>query len=210
MPAWLAGDHEQPEPPGEGKVFSIAQRCTLRGIMGKKKFDGTIIREIQTVSLGTLADQAVIKLTSLTLGEDFRILKSEITAGIVGFDDDSRMSGIILGIANNELTVAQIAEALQVNGPLNRNDSQGHERGSRWVKVLSQARLETRSPNAATGVTDLIFPGEGNSPIIESKDRWTYSDPEGWCFFVLNNTGSVMVTGAQCRLLATHFGMWVT
>ncbi len=49
---------------------------------------GQIIREIQIVALATLADQAAIKFSGLTLTEDFRILKSEIAAGVISLDDD--------------------------------------------------------------------------------------------------------------------------
>ncbi len=175
-----------------------------------KKFDGSIITEVQTIALSTLADQAAIKYTQLTLEEDFRILKSEIFAGFNEADEDDNLSGLLFGIANNNLTVAQIAEAITAQGPLGRDSVTPKEHANRWVKVLSQAiTLPQGASNAQTGIQG-IWPGEGGSPMITSKDRWTYSDPDGWCFFVFNNTGSALATGAKARLTAKHFGVWVT
>ncbi len=175
-----------------------------------KRFDGEIITEIQTIALSTLADQAAIKFTQLVLTEDFRILKSEIFAFWAEANDDDNMTGLMFGIANNELTVSEIAEAITAQGPLDRNDRGKHEHTGRWVKVLSQGITLPQGPNnAQTGIQG-IFPGEGGAPMITSKDRWTYSDPEGWCFFIFNNTGSAMLTGTKCRLSAKHFGVWVS
>ncbi len=179
--------------------------------MAKKQFDGAIIREVQTISLSTLADQAAIAFSVLTLSEDFRILKSELTAGIRGLDDEDISQGLLLGIANGELSAAEIAACLTSGGPLDRNDRANQETAERWVKILSS--LEMNYPNntaSAKTQVDGIFKGEGGSSVIVSKDRWTYSDPEGWQFFIFNNTSNSLVTGAQARLQATHYGVWVS
>ncbi len=179
--------------------------------MPKKKFDGSIIRERQTVSLATLGDQAALALSNLTMQEDFRILKTELTASIDSMDDQDVAAGILLGIANGELSVAEIAECLVAQGPLDRNDRLLKERANRWVKILSQAEFNNNSiPGNGRTQVDMIFKGDNGSPIITSKDRWTYSDPEGWQFFIFNNTGTSLITGATVRLLATHYGVWVT
>ncbi len=175
-----------------------------------KKFDGEIITEVQTVTLGTLADQASIKFSALVLQEDFRILKSEIAAFIADIDDSSPTQGLLFGICNGELTAAEIAQAITTGGPLDRNDRLAKERSSRWVKVLSQAEPVPDGSNGAQTTIQLIFRGDHGGPMIVSKDRWTYSDPEGWAFFIHNNTGAVLVSGAQARLTAKHFGVWVT
>ncbi len=174
-----------------------------------KKFDGEIITEVQTVALLTLADQAAIKFTQLTLEEDFRILKSEICAFIQSLDDADNLTGLLFGIANNELTVSEIAEAIATQGPVNRNDRGAHEQTNRWVKILSMGRCQVQGQNGSRTVETYYFPGDNDSSIITSKDRWTYSDPEGWCFFIFNNTGSPLITGGAVRLTAKHFGVWV-
>lgn len=174
-------------------------------------FMGKIITEVQVIALGTLADQTALKFSALVLKEDFRILKSEIVAGIVELDDEEIIQGMLFGICNGELTVAEIAAAVVAGGPLNRNDRGKSEDASRWAKVLSAAQFNgVGHPNTTRTTWDAQFPNEHGGPIIISKDRWTYSDPEGWNFFVFNNTGSAMITGATARLTAKHFGVWVT
>ncbi len=174
-----------------------------------KKFDGVIITEVQTVALGTLADQAAIELTSLTLAEDFRILRSEIFAGAINFDDNEELQGLLFGIVNGALTAPLIANAVVAGGPLNRNDRLNIELAERWVKVLSQATPVTQGNLSDRTNQSCMFRGEGNSPLITSKDRWTYQASEGWSFFVFNNTGSALTTGATARVTAKHFGVWV-
>ncbi len=173
-------------------------------------FLGKIITEVQTVALATLADQSALALSQLTLSEDFRILKSEIAAGIINLDDDENVQGLLFGMANGELSDAEIAQAIVAGGPLDRNDRLAAERASRYVKILSQAEMHFQGHNSGRTTVDAIFRGEGGAPIIVNKPRWTFSDPEGWVFFVFNNSGSAMATGATVRMTAKHFGVWVT
>ncbi len=174
-----------------------------------KKFDGAIIREVQTIALATLADQAAIGFSVLTLSEDFRILKSEIVAGIVNLDDEENVVGLQLGIANGELSAAEIAQALVAQGPVDANDRLAQERAERWVKILSAAENVPTPPISGRTTADAMFKGDDGGPVIRSKDRWTYHDPEGWQFFIFNNTGGSLATGATARLTATHYGVWV-
>ncbi len=170
---------------------------------------GVIIREVQTIALATLANQTAIKFSSNTLTEDFRMLKSEIAAGINTMDDAEVAQGLLLGICNGELSVTEISECILADGPEDRNDRAGYEAATRWVKVLSQAEIQAVPEAAVKGTYEMIFRGENGGPLIVSKDRWTYSNPEGWDFFIFNNTGSALVTGSTARLYAQHFGVWV-
>ncbi len=171
-------------------------------IMGfGKDGKGAMIREIQSVALGTLANVTALKLSTITLGEDFRILKSEILAKVGGLTAGEG-DDLLFGICNAELTVAEISEAIVVDGPTNRNDRDGQEKAERNVKILS-------SSDQVLSAVDRAFLGENGGPMIISKHRWTYSDPEGWAFFVFNN-GSALQTGATAVAIATHYGVWVT
>ncbi len=164
---------------------------------------GAMIRERTTVALSTLAAGTAIKLTGgVTLQEDFRILKSQLTAIVHGLTAGDGV-GLLLGICNGELSAAEIAEAINTDGPADRNDRVEQEEAERWVKVLGALEGAIES-------TTVMFHNAEGGPIITSKDRWTYSDPEGWAFFVFNATGSVMSTGANAEVTATHFGVWVT
>ncbi len=175
--------------------------------MGFGKNDtGAIVRENGTMTVGTLANHAAAVLAGPGITEDFRILKSEICFHMGGLTDQEGGGGLQFGIANGELSVTEIQDCLNVIGPLDRNDRSIVERAERHVKVLSYGRRDVDSTSGEV----IHFDGEGGSPIITSKFRWTYSDPEGWQWFVFNNIGATVTTGAVGQLQATHYGVWVT
>ncbi len=173
-------------------------------IMGfGKDHTGTIIREVvQDEGVGALASKDAVKITGPILQEDFRLLKSEFTAIMNGLTAGEG-AGLIIGIANGELSAAEIEEALEVGGPLDLNDRVGSERAMRNVKVLGATQVPAGVAN-----TELQFVNEHGGPIIVSKHRWTYSNPEGWSWWIYNQGGS-LTTGATLQLLCTHYGVWV-
>lgn len=167
-----------------------------------KNGTGAILRESGPVTLATLASEAAIIFSgSLAIENNFRTLKQEILASIEGLTAGEG-NGLILGIANGELSVTEIAEAMAVNGPLDRNDRAAAEQAERVVKVLGGF-----APNSAG--TGGSFRGDNGGPLIVSKFRWTYSNPEGWNFFIYNNDAAALATGAVARMYATTYGVWV-
>jgi len=171
--------------------------------MGKFKDTGVIIRGTHTADLGALADQAAVKVDGISLDEDFRLLKAEIYAGINGGTAD-QLDLLYFGMCDGELSAAEIAEAILAE-PSDRNDNLGNERAMRPVWVLGA--VESRVDQSILNVT---FRGAYNSPLMEWKKRWTFFDPEGWDYFVFNNSGSVLTTGADARVVASGYGLWVT
>ncbi len=165
---------------------------------------GAIIKTIENVSLGTLANNTAIKLTggiSGILQDDFRILKLELMAAVRGLTAGEGVN-LAIGIADNELTVGEIGESIDATGPLDRNDNLSEERAMRPVWMIGAV-----DPIVA-GVA-LTFRGEGNSPFMVWKKRWTFSNPEGWTIFIFNY-GTALTTGATVNLISTAFGVWVT
>ncbi len=178
----------------------------------KKKFDGNIIREVQTVNTAGLVDQAAIKFSALTLVEDFRILRTELGATGKNVDDQQpNIAGLAIGICNGELTAGEIAACLTAGGALNANDASRRDEANTWAKILGYASWQVNAnPQNTLTFNDVVFLNESGGPIIVSKDRWTYNNPEGWAFFLWNNCGAPIVDTAtpQFRLQATHYGMW--
>ncbi len=162
---------------------------------------GAIIRENLTITLGGLASGSAITGTALVLGAPFRILKSEIFAHCDALTAGDGQ-GLLLGIANGELSAADIAGCLTTNGPLDFNDRSGLETAERNVKVLSATEFRD------TAATSRSFSGEDGGPMITSKHRWTYGAPEAWDWFVFND-GPTITTGAVVRIVVVHFGMWI-
>jgi len=169
-----------------------------------KNNTGALLRENPSVALSTLASGVALKLTgSITPTEDFRMLKAEIGAGITGLTGNEG-NQIFFGLCNGELTAAEIEEAIEAVGPTDRNDRLLVERAERFVKILSKTnRFEN-------GQTEREFMNESGGPIIVTKPRWTFSNTEGWDWFVYNNGLNALTTGATVRALATIYGLWLT
>lgn len=163
-----------------------------------KNSTGAILRSKETVALVTLAADTAIKLTSnISIAEDFRMLRAEVWAHVDGLTAGEG-DGLTIGIANGDLSVTEIAEALLVDGPVNRNDRVKQERAERFVKVFGS-------------LNDLqhLFRGENGGHMLIVKPRWTFANPEGWDLFIFNN-GLALTTGATVRLIATYYGLWLS
>lgn len=160
---------------------------------------GQILRENCAIALSTLADATAIKATSGGLAgnmqEDFRIIKSEIFVYVEGHTVGEGL--ITIGLADNELSVAEIAECLDVNGPVDRNDHLNAERVMRPVFEVCQI-----------GETTMEIPNEGLP--LEKTFRWTFPAAEGWCWFAYNDSGAALTTGTIVRIRVKHYGVWLT
>ncbi len=164
---------------------------------------GAIIKERTSVALSTLGQNIAIKIDGapVAITDDFRILKSEVFCEIEGLTS-GQGNGLMLGIADDELTVAEIAEAINQSGPVDRNDNVANERAMRPVWLISAL-------DELGGAVVGRFHGDAGGSRIEWKKRWTFSNPEGWIFFIWNESAA-LTTGATARLVATHYGVWVT
>ncbi len=172
--------------------------------MSKFKDTGVIIREeVQALALLTLGAGAAILFGSIkgNLTEDFRMLKIVIASHISGLASDQG-HGLLLGIANADLTALEIAACLGTDGPLDRNDRILKETAERFCTIIGSFIVTT--------VGEGSFMSEAGGPVIVAKPRWTFSNPEAWTFFIYNNTGAALTTGALASFLATHYGVWVT
>ncbi len=157
---------------------------------------GAIIRERIVIVTGTLASATAILSTSGGVGamqEDFRILKSEITVQVENSVGDE---SVMIGLANGELSIGEIAQCLNVDGPVDRNDRLAVEQAERAVWTICNAGNASRLPN--------------DGLPIEFKPRWTFSDPEAWNFFAFNQSETALGTSMTVTMIVKHFGVWVT
>ncbi len=164
---------------------------------------GVIIRQFDTIVLGALAAQAVVKQSNpFTLGEDFRMLKFEIFADMAAVPAFADSDGpVLVGIANNEFSVAEISESLGANGPTDRNERLEQEHAERAVWPYFMMNFDSVTGTKSDNV--IRMPQTG-SP------RWTFSDPEGWCWFGFNMGSGALNTGASIRFECKFYGVWVT
>ncbi len=163
---------------------------------------GIIIREQRSVNLSTLAAGAAILVgTKLAMTDDFRMLRSEVQAHLAG-GTAGDVEGLIFGLADGDLTVAEIAATILANGPLDANDIVTGNIAMRPVWNMGVAITNFDG-------TDGFYQGEANSPMLIVKPRWTFSATKSWNWFVFNDTGSALTTGASTFILAKNFGVWV-
>ncbi len=165
-----------------------------------KQGTGAMIREDSSVALGTLNAKTGILIGSPTISEDFRILKSRIMAHVDGITTDE--GPLSLYLVNGELSLAECEEAIETEGPLDRNDRKNQETAERYVQPVGWFI------NLPGGVAAVLV-AEGGSPVVEHKPRWSFSNPEGWDYMVYNESAGNLQTGASAFLKATHYGVWI-
>ncbi len=161
---------------------------------------GVILREKVPIVVGALASDTAVKSTGGVALQttSFRILKTKLfitqTAGWGGEGAE-----VYIGIANGALSVSEIAVAIALGGPDDRNDP-NKEIANRAVWLIA----DIKEPEAGT----FSQPVNGGMPI-EFNLRWTFTPTEGWDWFAFNPMSATLVTGAIFELTAQHFGMWV-
>ncbi len=168
---------------------------------------GVIVKEQESFALGGLAGQDLILSDSpILLDADFRILKTELTATLTGITSLEGI-GLNLYMSEGELTEAQVEANIELNGPLRMGDKDAEEIASRWVRRIGATNAPT------VNETERMFVNEYGGPLISYTPRWTFrrartATSGGWNWAVYNN-GVTITTGATCRILATHYGVWV-
>ncbi len=169
---------------------------------------GAIVKEQTTFALGALAGQALLGASSgVLLDSDFRILKSEITATLTGITS-LEGAGLILYMSEGELSDALVEANIELDGPVSMGDKSQEEIASRWVR-----RIGT-SPNATVNETERMMVNEYGGSLLKLNPRWTFrrrrtTTEGGWNWNVYND-GVTLTSGTICRILATHYGVWVT
>lgn len=164
---------------------------------GKNK-TGVIIKEDISQVLGTLAGGGAILIgtNQATMLSAFRMLKSLITAQVTGLTSGEGMNSLMLGIANGNLSLAELEASIESNGPVDRSDRILTELAERAVWYIGRFH----GPGFASSLAslDAIF-----------KARWSFGETDGWNFFIHNLDASALTTGATVRMKVTHFGVWI-
>ncbi len=136
----------------------------------------------------------------MPITEDFRLIKTEyfifLNAWVTG-------ETFIVGIADNELSVTEIANALSVSGPVDKNDHSNIDLAMKPVWLLEELGLFD-SEQAGFGTIGRAI-AQGSKVL-----KWTFSNPEGWVWFAFNPQSSALATGMGVGIVAKNFGVWVT
>ncbi len=151
---------------------------------------GYIMRDNFEQAPGTLAAQDVIATAHGALERKFRILKTE---GWISWNPGAVGDTILVGIADANLTAAEIEECLEAL-PVDQFDVPAIEQIMRGVFPLAMLGSDS------TGFVD--------GHAILNKKGWTY-DLEGWTFWVRNQDSATALTASEVYWSLTHYGMWV-
>ncbi len=162
---------------------------------------GVIIRDNRTQALTTLdVDKALIIGSNLAVLERYRMIKVELYATIRGLTTGEG-TGLLIGIADGDLTTSEIEVAIELNGPFGPNDSVNIAIADRFTKLMGAVDRETG--------TEAIFENDEGGHMMSETIRWTFARTKGWSYFVYN-MGGQFTTGATVDLRAKSFGVWVT
>ncbi len=196
------------QPPGRVKPqgWDWTSRYLTMGF--GKDGKGAIVKEQTEFTLGALAGQDAAGADSAVLLDmDFRILRSDITAVLTGMTS-LEGKGLILYMSEGEITTAQSEANIEQNGPNRLGDKILEEVASRWVRRVGI----TISPTV--NETERVFTNKYGGGLLEMTPRWTFRRARtaiqgGWNWTVYND-GITLTAGASCRILATHYGVWVS
>ncbi len=162
---------------------------------------GVIIRESRNQLLSTLDNQAgIIVDTKLATLERYRMIKVELHATVVSLTSGEG-TGLIIGIADGDLTLAEIEASIEAQLPLGPNDTVGAAIAERFVMFLGALDRETGTVG--------MFENEQGGHMMSKTIRWTFARTKSWNYFVYN-LGDQLTTGSNLFLRAKSFGVWVT
>ncbi len=150
-----------------------------------------------TLSLGTLASGAVIAADLLDLEQDAWIISSDLTWSIADLTQGE--GPIEVGINNDILTVAQIAESLDAS-PNSQDDRIAKEQSSRPVRIVGQ--FPGASPTSGGEVLN-------NGNIVRTRARMVITSARDLQVWARNISGVAnLATGATVRAVGKVYGNW--
>lgn len=162
---------------------------------GRRPF--VTIPHTDVITLSTLANNTVIKESNvLNLGEDFFCVSMDITASIR--DATAGEGPIKIGWANDDLSVAEIAEALAA-APLDPSDIVELERARRPVRMFAQFPVFSAEETI----------NDGKTLRVKVRRRFSSGANKMIGLWAQNRSGATLTTGAVVSLDYRLYGYWL-
>jgi len=161
---------------------------------GKNRKNFVAIPFSNALALATLTDETVIKNDIIgTLGEGLYIISVDIN--VVIRDLTAGETPLFFGVAHNDLTVAEILEA--INAEVTDFDD---------IVARERARRPVRKIGAFAGaLADPIF-NDGRK--YRQTVKFMIGEGNTLAFFLKNQSGATLTTGAIIEYDGTIFGRW--
>ncbi len=183
--------------------------CWRNNIMGfGKDGKGAIVKEQTTFSLGALAGQDLVGVDSaVLLDQDYRILRLDVTCVLTGVTS-LEGQGLVLYMSQGIFTEQQVESNIEQNGPTRPGERVEEEIAERWVRRVGITIGST------VNETERVMRNKYGGGLLSLEPRWTFrrgrvAGEGGWNWNIYND-GVTVNTGITARVLATHYGVWVT
>ncbi len=151
---------------------------------------GVIIVENQSVAFGALGALTAVVVDGPPLTDNFRTLKLNQFLTTTGLTADD---GVIVGIAAQNITIAQIAAFFATDGPKFRGDTDDDDTSMHPIFPLH-----------------LFIGGDESMKPLDMALRWTWGeDVGGWQWFAFNPASGSLTTGGAMRIIGKSYGVWV-
>ncbi len=165
-----------------------------------------ILRSKESIALLTLAADTAITLGSgITITQNLFMTALECLGQIDGLTAGEG-HGLLIGIANADLSVTEIQEALLVDGPVDLNDKVKAERASRFVKLFGG--VGTMGQQGASAQS-LPLVGEHGGRLMKVNPKWLFTAASGGFQMFIWNNGATLTTGAVVDIQNVFYGSWI-
>jgi len=158
-------------------------------------------------AIGTLGTSTGLFVgTKPVLAADFRMLKTEITARIVGLTAGvTELPLTQLYLVDGDLSLAEAEASIEAaNVPLGPNDRVGMELAERFVKLIGVG-----DHGVGIEVFRTLHDIHEDSNAILAKPRWTFKSTKSWNWMLYNTSADAPTTGANIVIQGRVFGVWI-
>lgn len=170
----------------------------------------TILWEKAVQAIGALAGNTAVAISgNLILNQSFKPTLIKSTMHLLGWATDLADGPLYVGLTENHISVAEIKEVLEMNGPQSLTDNVDEERANRFILPVG---LIFPTPNGSPAP---VVGFDGQVGCLDIIPKWSWHKPPdesgGLRFFVYNMNGSAMNSESKnFVMLNKYYGTWLT
>lgn len=148
-----------------------------------------------TMTVGTPTDNLVVKSDIASgFSDNFHVVSMDL--GFAIRDLTAGEGPISCGVAHNDYSVTEIAEALSASSSTDRGDKVAQEQRKRLVRSVGNF------PGIATG--EVLNDGKP----IRKKLNWLINESNTVAMWIQNLSGTTLTTGAILECVGVFYGYW--